>query len=193
MYRTSYPNENKDILVSVLALTAAFAIAFRFSSPYGTGFVIAVAFLVSITAFLFHELAHRYVARSYGGVAYFKMWPLGILLALVTSVFGFIFAAPGAVNFSGVYRKDQVGKTALAGPATNVGVGLILYVSGMMIPVGIVSAVLIYTATMNFWFGFFNLLPIPPLDGYKVLSWDIYAFLVAIIIALIFVALTVRF
>ena len=99
----------------------------------------------------------------------------------------------GAVNFSGVYRKDQVGKTALAGPATNVGVGLILYVSGMVIPVGIVSAVLIYTATMNFWFGFFNLLPIPPLDGYKVLSWDIYAFLVAIIIALIFVALTVRF
>ncbi len=193
MYRNTYSNEKKDILVAVFALTAAFAIALRFSSPYGGLFVIALAFLVSVTAFLFHELAHRYVARSYGGIAYFKMWPFGILLALLTSVFGFIFAAPGAVNIGGIYRKDEIGKTALAGPATNIGVGLILYISGILVPVGIVSAILIYTATMNFWFGFFNLLPIPPLDGYKVFTWDIYVFLVSIIIALLFVVLTVRF
>ncbi|BAB59758.1 hypothetical protein [Thermoplasma volcanium GSS1] len=191
MYGHNLNNEEKDILVSVLALTAAFGIAFRFRSPYGPIFVLAMAFLVSVTAFLMHELAHRYVARSYGGIAYFKMWPLGLLLALLTSVFGFIFAAPGAVNIGGLYRKDQIGKTALAGPAMNIFLGILFYGLSHITVLPVVALIFGYVAAMNFWFGFFNLLPIPPLDGYKVMNWDIYVFLVSIIIALIFVALVV--
>ncbi|KAA8923457.1 site-2 protease family protein [Thermoplasma sp.] len=191
MYRHDISNEEKDIAVSVIALTAAFAIANRFASPYGPFFILAVSFLVAVTAFLMHELSHRYVARSYGGIAYFKMWPAGLFLALVTSIFGFIFAAPGAVNIGGIYRKDQIGKTALAGPAMNIFLGILFYGIAFFTLIPVAAAIFRYVAEMNFWFGFFNLLPIPPLDGYKVFTWDLYVYIVSIAIALVFVVLFV--
>ncbi|CAC11702.1 conserved hypothetical membrane protein [Thermoplasma acidophilum] len=191
MYRHDVSNEEKDIAVSVIALTAAFAIANRFRSPYGPFFILAVSFLVAVTAFLMHELAHRYVARSYGGIAYFKMWPLGLLLALITSLLGFIFAAPGAVNIGGIYRRDQIGKTSLAGPAMNIFLGILFYAISLFTLIPVAIAIFRYVAEMNFWFGFFNLLPIPPLDGYKVFSWDLYVYIVSVVIALVFVVLFV--
>lgn len=180
----------KDILVSVAVLTAAFSIVLYLHGGLSLfrlnlAFTIGTSLLLVTTAFLLHELAHRYVARSYGGVAFFKMWPFGILLAIMTSFLGLIFAAPGAVNIGGIYRNDQIGKTALAGPFTNIILGTGFYVSSfLLVPWPLAEIMVGYVGIINLWFGLFNLIPIPPLDGSKILRWDFRMYIVVVAVAL---------
>lgn len=172
--------ELKDIIISVGALTASFFIILaRFGSGQFSGnlfIILGVSFGTVVTAFLFHELAHRYVARRYGGIAFFKMWPPGILLVLVTSLLGFIFAAPGAVNIGGIFRKDQIGKTSLAGPGTNLAIGLGFYIAALamagMPGITLLRSIITWVAGINLWFALFNMIPIPPFDGQKIFSWN---------------------
>lgn len=185
--------ELKDIIISVGALTASFSILLtRFSGGRFGGnlfIIIGVSFGTVITAFLFHELAHRYVARRYGGIAFFKMWPPGIILVLVTSLFGFIFAAPGAVNIGGIFRKDQIGKTSLAGPGTNLSIGAAFYIFTLatagMPGTGLIRSITLWVAVINLWFALFNMIPIPPFDGEKIFSWNRRIYVVVALIALV--------
>ncbi|SMD31532.1 zinc metalloprotease [Picrophilus oshimae] len=167
-----YQNESRDIAAALLIMTLAFFILLNGLGFYGLLSLIylAIAFLVVVTAFLFHELAHRAVARRLGAVAFFKLWPIGAFLALITSLFHFLFAAPGAVEFAGVYDNESQGKIALAGPATNIIIGIITYILSIF-SLGIVHYVLYYVGALNLWFALFNMIPIPPLDGSKVFYW----------------------
>lgn len=184
--------EVKDIIVAVAVLTAAFTIVLsRFRGAFGGSLAIVVvaSFLTVLTSFLLHELAHRYVARLYGGIAFFKMWIPGIFLLLVSSLFGVIFAAPGAVNIGGIFRKDQIGKTALAGPATNLGIGIILYIVVQLLPVAWTGYtfynIVNWMSGLNLWFALFNLIPISPLDGEKIFRWDLHIYLVMVAVAIV--------
>ncbi|GGM73530.1 hypothetical protein GCM10007108_09400 [Thermogymnomonas acidicola] len=189
-YSYRYSRERQDIIVAVLGLTLAFFIVIVRSSRVFSAAVAALALgeslLITLTAFLLHEMSHRYFARSYGGIAYFRLWPLGLVLALVTSVIGIIFAAPGAVNIGGIYRRDQVGKVALAGPGANIAMSVVFLMAYLLAGhAGIVSPILQELSELNAWFALFNMIPVPPLDGQKVLSWDIRAFGATLAIALI--------
>ncbi|MEM0155538.1 MAG: site-2 protease family protein [Thermoplasmataceae archaeon] len=183
-FRPSSREETRDILISVGALTLAFFILNAIHSPtrlsaYDAAEYMLEAVVGMASAFLLHELSHRYLARKYGGTAYFRMWPFGIVLALITSVIGIIFAAPGAVNISGLYGKDQVGKIALAGPMTNLILGIIfLGIAAATLPGSLMSNVFYFAATINVWFSFFNMIPFPPLDGSKVIRWNMSYYLI---------------
>ena len=79
--------EFRDLGISILVYTIAFTIwSYRVDELPGvpTYLVVVSSFLVAIFAFLLHEFAHRYFARSYGGLAEFRMWPIGAFLALQT-------------------------------------------------------------------------------------------------------------
>jgi Zn-dependent protease len=170
-------NESNDIIIAVIVLTIAFTLmingGLHAASPKTFELEILIGFSVTITAFLMHEMAHRTVARRLGAVAFFKLWPVGILMALITSVFGFIFAAPGAVQFAGLYDRDSEGKIALAGPSTNIFIGSIAFLAFKFAPLGVVaSTILLWVAWLNLWFALFNLIPFPPLDGSKVFYWN---------------------
>jgi len=134
--------------------------------------VLATALLTVGSGFVLHELSHKFIAQRYGYWAEFRMWPLGLVLALVTGLIGFIFAAPGATYISGTnISRDENGKISLAGPLTNVGVAVIF------LPVWLFSntAFLFFLGFegmyINLFLALFNLLPIMPLDGAKVFRW----------------------
>ena len=96
---------------------------------------------------------------------------MGILIALATSLIGFIFAAPGATYISGLsVSESQNGKISLAGPLTNVSVALIflpfIYALGSFELLGFIGF------SVNMFLAVFNMLPIMPLDGAKVFSWS---------------------
>ncbi len=192
--------EVKDLLISWAVLSAAFSILiFRSMSqtiePFSMAIVasISVSFLAVSTGFVFHELAHRQIARRYGAHAEFRKWKFGLLMALIMPFFGFIFAAPGAVYIYGPHLTlRQNGKISIAGPLTNVlgAISLFLLFLGLL-ALGIINEllalVLIYVIQINLWFALFNLIPFPPLDGQKVISWNPIAW------AILFIPLAVMF
>ncbi|HYA69902.1 MAG TPA: hypothetical protein VEH28_00845 [Thermoplasmata archaeon] len=145
-----------------------------FVAPLSIYFVL-VAVAASLTGFIAHEMAHKFVARRLGYWAEFRMWPMGLVLSLITSIGGFLFAAPGATMVEGMDPRDVRGwgETGLAGPVTN-----LLFAGGFYLASVFtfhiafeVSAALLFLALINTLFATFNLLPFGLLDGAKVYRW----------------------
>ncbi len=167
--------EAMHILVSVVTISIAFAILLSGSTDFSPHFatVFVEVFLTLGLGFILHELAHKFVAQSYGAWAQYRMWTPGLILAVAMAVFnvGFVFAAPGAVQIYGPHvSKDKIGRIAFAGPMTNLLLALIFLGAGALAP-GIRDFALT-GAHVNAFLGAFNLIPIAPFDGEKVLSWS---------------------
>ncbi len=185
--RGTSKTEKKHLLIALGVLTLAFAISFSggFQGITNPAFplFLGISFLSVGTAFLFHELAHRKIARKYGCWAEFRMWTWGLMMALVFSMFGFVFAAPGAVMIQGNITKDQNGKISAAGPFTNWIVGAVFLSISFalhLIGYGLLGFIFAFVSFVNLFIGGFNLLPFGPLDGYKIFSWNVkYYFILA--------------
>lgn len=187
--------EIQDILIAVLGLTFAFSIsslshAGFHVTPYEAMYIVILSLVAVCLAFILHELAHRQVARRYGGYAEFRIWPMGLLGGLVLSFLGFVLAAPGAVYMSGIFGKDRVGKTALAGPATNMIIGSAFLAAGILTGSPFWGGVFGSLSQINLYLGAFNLIPFNPLDGQKVMSWDIRTFALVFILAIFLAVLS---
>ena len=88
-------NELRDLVIAFIVLSIAFAIAnVKFDLHAFISILPIVMFGVGV-GFLLHELGHKYVANKYGYKAEFKLWPIGLLIALITSLIGWVFALPG--------------------------------------------------------------------------------------------------
>ncbi|MGD7042921.1 site-2 protease family protein [Jeotgalibacillus proteolyticus] len=143
---------------------------------------------ISITllvAFTLHEFAHAYVAWKFGdptaknqGRLTFNplkhLDPIGTILIFII---GFGWAKPVPVNrfyfkqprFAGVL-------VSIAGPLTNLliafaaqGVYIALVVSGVQVP-AFFSGLLMTMVGLNIVLFVFNLIPLPPLDGYRIIE-----------------------
>jgi len=132
------------------------------------------AVLVAAPGIILHELAHKFTAIGFGLQAVFELFPLGLAIGIILKLIGssFILLAPGYVSILGASNL-QSSLTALAGPLING----ILWLTGYLVVKHLnnlsrKSALFwIYTQEINKWLFIFNLLPIPPLDGYKVFGW----------------------
>ncbi len=141
----------------------------------------------SLTAFVAHEMAHKISAQRGGYWAEFRWAPMWLLLSIVTSVFGFLFAAPGATVVGGMGNPRDWARTSLAGPLTNLSFAAAFYV-GSVAAFQLGSYVyfpLLVIAFFNGWFGMFNLIPFGPLDGAKVLRWSTKTWAVAFALGLV--------
>jgi len=190
--------EMLHILIAVLVLTFAFTIVIYSGTDSTLGSVDAVAltyafimsFIIVMTGFLLHELAHKFVAQRYGAWAEFRIFPIGLFLALAFSFLGFVFAAPGAVYIQGNISKRQNGLISLAGPFTNLAFGGVFLLGWILLPAeGDLSSVLSWVGLVNLFFAAFNLLPIPPFDGSKVIKWNIgvYVTVLAVTVVLLLI------
>jgi Zn-dependent protease len=178
--------EKKDLLKAWVAISLAVSIleTKKLSAIFGLGGKGSVALLIQAfviygftigVAFLAHEvLGHKLVAqRRYNLLAEFWADEMFLMLAIVTSFFGFVFAAPGAVVVSGVTRIETYGKIAAAGPAVNIILAFFFILLLKLLPnAGIISDVLGLSYRYNSWFALYNLIPISVLDGAKVFSWS---------------------
>lgn len=175
--------EVQDILIAVFGLTLSFSISIyshnSFRLPVSMIFYFLGLSLAAVClAFLAHELAHRQVARRYGGYAEFRLWPMGLLGGLIFSFLGFVLAAPGAVYMEGVFGNERIGKTALAGPFTNLALGLAFLVAGFLLNGTSLGFPMGYLSQINLYLGAFNMIPFAPLDGQKVMSWNMRLYIV---------------
>ncbi len=184
--------ELRDLVVSALLLALAFGILFSggFEALSDPGRLISMFLLalVGVSAgFVLHELGHRFVARRFGCFAEYKMWTTGLVVAIMCSFFGFVFAAPGAVmvhpgaDLRGrpTLTKQRLGVISIAGPSMNICLAIVFILLNGLYP----SLVFTLGARINTWLALFNLIPFGPLDGAKIISWDKKVWLVALIIA----------
>lgn len=123
-----------------------------------------------------HEYAHAWVAYRYGDdtaasmgrltlnpVAHISLFGTIILPLLV----GFGWAKPVPVNFA-VLNRSQIFKVAAAGPASNILMAFGLAVSFHLFrlrTVPLLGSFVWWAILYNIILAVFNLLPIPPLDG----------------------------
>lgn len=135
-----------------------------------------------LIGFVFHELSHGYVAYVLGDPTPKAMGrlslnplrhidPVGFLFLLWA---GFGWAKPVQVNpMNFADRRKGMAMVALAGPLANFLLALVLLVILRILPLhpfSTVARMLEVGAWINVSLGVFNLLPIPPLDGSKVLA-----------------------
>jgi len=176
--------ELQDLLIATLVVSVAFAIAL--SSYYGIMDIdwaaFPLAFLISLLAigsgFILHEMGHKFLAIRYGAWAEFRAWMMGLMMALMLAVLtGFVFAAPGAVYIAGNITEEQNGKISAMGPLINMIFAFIFFPLAF-ITTGILNDICVYIYYINAFLGVFNLLPFGPLDGAKILRWNVPIFIV---------------
>ena len=182
-----------QILVAMGVLTVAFSFAFITYPPLNhlNEFLtyLPLSFIAILTAFFCHELAHKYVGQKFGYLSEFRMYPQGLLFALVLGVVaGIVFAAPGAVQIFGRPTKDEMGKISTAGPSTNLFVG-VMFFGIWLLSDGILHSISYYVAYINVFLSLFNLLPFGPLDGLKIFRWkkEVWGILLGVDIILLLV------
>ncbi|RBQ24222.1 hypothetical protein ALNOE001_03350 [Candidatus Methanobinarius endosymbioticus] len=181
--------EIRDLFISFLIISLAFSLLYS-----GLKYVNLINILPMIMVgvglgFILHEVAHKLTAMRYGYWAEYKTWTPGLFIALISSLFGFIFAAPGAVHIYGQYMTDKEdGIISISGPITNI-VSSLIFLAGALTLVGMYPTVvnpligvpywisILFTTcslgfSINAFLALFNLLPISILDGAKIFRWD---------------------
>lgn len=161
--------------------------------------VLAVSFVPALLGIILHEVAHGWMADRLGDPTARMLGrltlnplphidPMGLAVFGLTSLSGaFVFgwAKPVPVNPRHFHKtlRDMM-LVALAGPATNfllaICFGVLLWGAVTILPFGAWKTSTAYIfclsslqagVVINFGLGWLNLLPIPPLDGSKILAY----------------------
>lgn len=132
--------------------------------------VTAELLLVFVSAFILHELAHKFLAQFYRAWAEFRVILYGAVITAISAIpfFPFKFIAPGAVFIGGPISERKNGRISLVGPLTNVVLCTGFILAYMAEP----SQIFSIGARFNAWIALFNLIPFMGLDGTKIFSWN---------------------
>jgi Zn-dependent protease len=152
---------------------------------------------VILLSLSFHEFSHAFMsyklgdptAKNQGRLTLYPMRhldPLGTIMIFISSLSGYGIGWAKPVPINPVYYKNRKAGTvivSLAGPVSNIFLALLfafplLYVNSKYGPQSMSSssfAAIIYNLSMFFFYinislAIFNILPVPPLDGSKILS-----------------------
>ena len=181
------------------------------------------SFIILIVSVVIHEVSHGYAAYMQGDfTAYYQgrltLNPLkhidivgSILVPIITSLAGFPFGWAKPVPFNPYnLRNQRWGEllVALAGPASNI---IIAIIFGLILRVGTslpdsFATLAALVVLINIGLAIFNLIPIPPLDGSKILwgflpfrfmryrlALERYSFLIVILIIITPLIITPQF
>ena len=202
MFKVS-TSEIRDLIIAFIFISLSFSILYSGRNVATLKQIFPIMMIGLGLGFVLHELGHKFTSMHYGYWAEFKLWPAGLIFALVSSFFGFVFAAPGAVyTYSGRGLDDKTnGVISLAGSVVNIVLALIfLFIAISVYPQVFSSETMQYIFIVcslgfstNSYLAVFNLIPIWNLDGSKVLQWNILVWIVVIAIAgiMTFMSMTV--
>lgn len=153
---------------------------------WSTVLVSVISSLIVIFVCLpFHEFAHALVAdklgdktaRYNGRLTINPLAHIDYIGALMIILVGFGYAKPVPVNYYSLSKpRRDVALISLAGPLSNIFMAFVfLLISNVVmlfdytIVIAVITSILYFAAQINVSLAVFNLIPVPPLDGSKVL------------------------
>lgn len=190
MFNFSFDKRTMYIIVGIMLLFVVIQYAANPTQLIGL-LISAPGVLIAIT---FHEFAHGYAAYKLGDDTaknqgrlslnpFAHLDPIGTLMLLVA---GFGWGKPVEINPRNFNRNITMSKgdaiVSIAGPLMNILLAfvfsIIYFAIGTFAPVFaigsqlglIIMTILQMTVIINIGLGIFNLIPLPPLDGSKVLK-----------------------
>ena len=148
---------------------------------------VLVRLLAIVICFPVHESAHAWVAdrlgdptgKNAGRISLNPMVHMDMFGTLCFLLLGIGYAKPVPVNIGNFKNpKRDFALTALAGPLSNLIMSLLLLLilkliiaAGGAAPVfGLLAEGLIYAAYLNISLAVFNMIPVPPLDGSRLVT-----------------------
>ncbi len=184
-------NENEALAMLISALALAFIYSGFFSIIRKGPYYFMIVLALTAPSFLIHELCHRQIARRHGFYSKYVIFPMWFLISLLTAFFPFIrlIALGSVVVYGYAISSRTYMKIALAGPLSN----MIMAALGIFLSSFTRYPLSLYLhmfSSINSWYAFFNLLPIPPLDGSKVFQTSIHVWLMAFLVSIILLMLT---
>lgn len=150
------------------------------------GLEIIFGIIILILSVVIHEVSHGYAAESLGDPTarlagrltlnpMRHLDPVGSFLVPLATWFlgGFVFGWAKPVPFNPYNLKDQrwgEAKVAVAGPLSNIGLAVVFGLVMRFAPLSqSVFEILSFVVLINLVLAVFNLVPVPPLDGSKIL------------------------
>jgi Zn-dependent protease len=147
------------------------------------GWIVVLALLLLI-AFPVHEMAHALVAKWLGDdtgeregrITLNPIAHLDPIGAILFALFGFGWAKPVPVNlrYLNGNPRTSFAIVALAGPVSNILLAaLFAIIFRVVLPIGASETVLntlVAAVSLNIFLALFNLIPVPPLDGSRILA-----------------------
>lgn len=159
----------------------------RAYSPLDVVFILLSYAMIILIALPVHELAHAFAAdrmgdptaRWNGRLTLNPLAHLDIVGTLMILFFEFGYAKPVPVNPRNFreYKKGMI-ITSVAGPLSNLALSLaslailrlLLFVPSPPLFSHLAKILLLNFAQVNIFLAIFNLMPVPPLDGYRIIS-----------------------
>jgi Zn-dependent protease len=186
------PREWRDLAVAWFAISIAFTLLFVRGGVTVPEYFLYFAISAGTVGigFVAHEMSHKFTAMRYGFWAEFKKDNIMLLVAVVmAALVQVVFAAPGATMIYGSPTREQNGRISAAGPFVN----MLLCIPFLLLTFtsGIFSLIGTMGWQINAMLAAFNMLPVGPLDGKKVLAWSLPVFAVMIGISFLLVAVSI--
>ena len=161
-----------DVVIMTLAVGYIFMDLFRRQLIGFDKRAFLFACLVTAPALIAHELAHKFVALSFGLEATFHAAYFWLILGIVLKMlrFGFIFFVPAYVSIGGAQVAPQASALiAFSGPLLNLVLFVVAWALLHQKRLKKNTFILLQvTKQINLFLFVFNMLPIPFFDGMKV-------------------------
>jgi len=211
-----FKQEIKELIIADLALTLAFSLVMiggigglTYSLSIFLYFI-PISFIGVSLSFILHEMMHKFTAEKYGAIAGFRTSPYGLAITLLTSFFGFLFGIPGATMiYTNSFTRREDGIVSLAGPLTNFTIFIFSLIIGLILfphflpnvlltfspntvyKLSFIQNILNMILFISIVVAFFNMLPIFPLDGSKILRWSKPIYFATLLATFIFFLLVI--
>jgi len=165
--------EIRDLTLSALLVSGVGLSLLGFGILNSPLVIVAMLVVVFTGSFFIHEMAHKFVAQRYGLWAEFRLTLAGAFLTLISIISPFKIISPGAVMIAGAADKDTIGKTAMAGPITNLVICAISFALTFVLPShSSLLEVALFSAAFNAFIAALNLIPFGMFDGWKIFQWS---------------------
>ena len=175
-------NEFRDLGIGLgvilLVMLSSYWMMF-FSDPV---FMLGVV-LVYGMAFILHELAHKFSAQMLGYWAEFRINQQGLMMTLLSLISPLKIIAPGAVMIGNIASWSHYGKVAVAGPATNIALGILFFAMKLLAGNQYWFSIATVGMQINASLALFNLIPMGVFDGAKIIKWNRYVWVAAVLAA----------